>query len=204
MGWGVSGDALTGSGRPSASHHTGHMDPRGRYHDRGKISPWNVGAYVVLLLIILVIFRGSSVQIWVPYTLFALVLLLLARYLSTVYMIDDTHLHARRILGGRRIPLDEIHQIDYASIRDLSPVGFFGSWGWRGRMWSPRVGTFDSISTDTFGLLVTPGEYPLFVSPTDPAGFARELSRRVRSFSGPLTVDVGDPSKESPRPPGSF
>jgi hypothetical protein len=180
------------------------MDHLGRYHDRAKISPWNIGAYLVLLLIVLFLFRGSSVQSWVPYTLFALVLLLLARYLSTQYVIDDTHLHARRILGGQRVALDEIHQIEYASIRDLSPVGFFGSWGWRGRMWSPRVGTFDSIYTDTFGLLVSPTHYPLFVSPADPAGFARELSRRVRSFSGSLAVDVGDPARESPHPPGSF
>lgn len=188
----------------SASRHTGYLDAQGRYHDRGKISPWNVGAYVVLLLIILLIFRDSSAQFWVPYALIAVVLLLLARYLSTRYVIDDTFLHAYRILGGRRVPLEEVRQIDYASIRDLSPVGFFGSWGWRGRMWSPRIGTFDSIYTDTFGLLVSPGELSLFISPADPAGFARELSRRVRSFSGPLDVDVGDPSKQSAPVVSSF
>jgi hypothetical protein len=185
-------------------HRTGYIDGRGRYHERGKISPWNIGAYVVLIIIILIIVRDPSGQYWVPYALIALVVLLLARYLSTGYMIDDSYLYARRILGGRRLALEEVRQIEYSSIRDLSPVGFFGSWGWRGRMWSPRVGTFDALYTDTFGLLVSPGDYPLFISPADPAGFARELSRRVRSFTGPLEVDVGDPSKETPRAASTF
>ncbi|MCI4373668.1 MAG: hypothetical protein L3K02_08535 [Thermoplasmata archaeon] len=193
---------MAGSSHPktapdSSPARTGHIDHRGRYHDRGKISAWNVGAYVVLLIVILVIFREGSVQFWVPYALIALVLFLLVRYLSTRYMIDDQYLHAQRLLGGRRMALEDVRQIDYASIRDLSPIGFFGSWGWRGRMWSPRIGSFDSIYTDTFGLLVSPADYPLFFSPSDPAGFARELSRRVRSFSGPLAVDVGDPSAAS-------
>jgi len=193
----VSGTPGAGHRSSSAPRHTGHIDHRGRYHDRGKISPWNVGAYVVLILIVLVIFRTSTAQYWVPYVLIALVFLLLARYLSTRYVIDEAYLHAYRFLGGRRLPLEDVRQIEYASIRDLSPLGLFGSWGWRGRMWSPRIGTFDSIYTDTFGLLVSPGEFPLFLSPADPAGFARELSRRVRSFSGPLEVDVGDPAKQS-------
>ncbi len=191
-----------GAGRPADTtpRHTGHIDHQGRYHDRGRVSAWNVGAYLVLLVIIVVIFRNSTAQYWVPYALIGVVVLLLLRYLSTRYVIDDAHLYARRFLGGRRLALEDVRQIDYASIRDLSPVGFFGSWGWRGRMWSPRIGSFDSIYTDTFGLLVSPGEVPLFISPSDPAGFARELSRRVRSFSGPLEVDVGDPAKQ--RTPG--
>jgi hypothetical protein len=200
----VGGSPDRDSSTDSARIHTGYIDPQGRYHDRGKISPWNVGAYVVLLLIIVLIFRESTAQFWVPYVLVATVVLLLARYLSTRYVIDDTYLHARRFLGGSRVSLEDVRQIDYASIRDLSPLGFFGSWGWRGRMWSPRIGTFDSIYTDTFGLLVSPIEIPLFISPTDPAGFARELSRRVRSFSGPLTVDVGDPSQQRTSPVHSF
>ena len=68
-------------------------------------------------------------------------------------------------------------------------------------MWSPVIGRFDSIHTDAVrGVLVTAGEYPLYVSPRDPAAFARELSRRVRSYSGRLAVDVGDPlAPETPK-----
>jgi hypothetical protein len=139
--------------------------------------------------------RNPSGYVWVEPFLVAVLLLLLARYLSTVYTIDDATLRASRILGGRRVRLDEIRAIEFASLRDLSPVGFFGSWGWRGRMWSPRVGTFDAIYTDTSGLLVTVGGIPLFVSPKDRDAFAIELSRRVRSYTGPLDRDAGDPGQ---------
>jgi hypothetical protein len=179
------------------------VDQAGRYHERGKISLWNVGAHVVLILLVVLFVHNPGGQYWVPYALIALLFLLLMRYLSTVYGIDDAYLRASRILGGRRVALRDVRQIEYMSLRDLSPVGIFGSWGWRGRMWSPRIGTFDSIYTDTFGLLVSTGEVPMFISPADPAGFARELSRRVRSFTGPLAVDVGDPAQQ-PSPVPSF
>jgi hypothetical protein len=174
----------------------GRIDSSGRYHDRAKYSPWNIGAYVVLLIVIYLLVHSSGSDFWVPYALAAVVLILLVRYLSTHYVLDETSLRASRILGGQRLALEDIRQIDYASLRDLSPVGFFGSWGWRGRMWSPQVGTFDSIYTDTTGLLITTTGTPLFISPADPALFARELSRRVRSFTGPLDLDVGDPAQQ--------
>jgi hypothetical protein len=170
------------------------IDSEGRYHARAKYSGWNLGAYVVLLVLIVVLIHAPAGQAWVPYVLVAIVLLLIARYVSTHYVIDDTYLRVSRLLGGRRLPLEEVRKIDYASIRDLSPVGFFGSWGWRGRMWSPRVGTFDALYTDTAGVLVDTTDVPLFVSPANPAEFTRELSRRVRSFTGPLELDVGDPA----------
>ncbi|MCI4365117.1 MAG: hypothetical protein L3K10_03525 [Thermoplasmata archaeon] len=188
----------------SSPRHTGYVDSHGRYHDRGKISAWNLGAYGFLIVLVLVIVHDPSGEFWVPYVLVALLLLLTGRYLSTRYVLDDASLRAFRILGGQRIALEDVTQIDYVSLRDLSPVGFFGSWGWRGRMWSPRVGTFDSIYTDTFGVLVTTTGVPLFVSPSDPAGFARELSRRVRSFTGPLEVDVGDPTQQRAAPMPTF
>jgi Bacterial PH domain len=175
---------------------TGRVDSAGRYHDRAKYSAWNIGAYLVLLVVVYLLVHSSGPDYWVPYALAAAVILLLVRYLSTRYLLDDTSLRATRLLGGRRIALEDIRQIDYASLRDLSPVGFFGSWGWRGRMWSPQAGTFDSIYTDTYGLLVTTTGTPLFISPADPAEFARELSRRVRSFTGPLELDVGDPAQQ--------
>ncbi len=180
------------------------MDHRGRYHDRGKYSPWNLGAYILLLVVVVVVFRTATAQAWVPTALIILVLILLARYLTTYYVLDDSFLHARRLLGGQRVALEEVRQIEYSSLRDLSPVGFFGSWGWRGRMWSPRVGTFDSIHTDVFGILVTTTGVPMFISPENPAEFARELSRRVRSFSGPLAIDVGDPAYQAAAAVPSF
>lgn len=125
------------------------------------------------------------------YVLMAGTVFLLLRYASTGYSIDDSFLRARRILGARRIPLTEIRKIEYMALRDLSPTGFFGSWGYRGRMWSPYIGAFDAVYTDPVGLLVSGGPYPLFISPRHREEFARELSRRARSYSGPLLVDAG-------------
>jgi hypothetical protein len=155
-----------------------------------------VGTYVFLLIVLLIVLPSSSfVTIaWVPYALAVFLLAALARYLSTTYRIDDRELRAWRILGGRRVRLEQVRRIEFASLRDLSPSGFFGAWGWRGRMWSPLIGRFDSLHTEAaLGLLVSAGDVPLFISPRDPEGFARELSRRVRSYTGRLAVDVGDP-----------
>jgi hypothetical protein len=136
---------------------------------------------------------------WAPYAIVALFLVFLVRYLSTSYSIDDTDLRAWRILGNRRIPLDEVQKIEYSSIRDLGPTGFFGSWGYRGRMWSPSIGLFDAVYTDPArGILVTPAGIPLYISPSHMEEFARELSRRVRSYSGRLPIDVGDPEGSPP------
>ena len=139
---------------------------------------------------------------WAPYVLVALALLFLARYVTTAYILDDSFLRARRVLGGRRIALERVRKIEFTSIRDLgSTGGILGSWGWRGRMWSSRVGYLDAIFTDAAqGILVTADGVPLYISPVDRLEFARELSRRVRSYTGRLTVDVGDPSAGSEEP----
>lgn len=140
--------------------------------------------------------RSSALlYVWATWVLAALIVLFLARYLSTTYSIDDAYLRAWRILGGRRVPLSEVRKIEYSSMRELSPLGgIFGSWGWRGRMFSPRIGRFDAIYTDAArGILVTVGDVPMYISPAHPEEFARELSRRVRSYRGRLSVDVGDP-----------
>jgi hypothetical protein len=97
------------------------------------------------------------------------------------------------VVGSRRIPLAEIRKVEFVQLRDLSATGFFGSWGYRGRMWSPYIGGFDAIYTDPTGLLVSASGVPLFLSPRDPADFARELSRRVRSYGGTLTMDAANP-----------
>lgn len=88
--------------------------------------------------------------------------------------------------------MKNVRRIEFASLRDLSATGFWGSWGWRGRMWSPRVGSLDSIYTETKGLLITGGDVPLFISPRHPDEFAQELSRRVRSLGGRLISDDGE------------
>ncbi len=143
--------------------------------------------------------KTTSSYTWASYFLIGVTVLFLVRYLSTNYAIDDTFLRARRLLGGRRIRLEEVRRIQFASLRDLVPISGglgFGAWGWRGRMYSPTVGDFDSCYTDAAnGILVTAGAFPLYISPKDPAGFARELSRRVRSYTGPLLEDVGDPHR---------
>jgi len=162
-----------------------------------------VGVYLfVLLLLYFVVLRSPIVSN--PYAIYVILLLtvfLLFRYLSTNYSIDDRFLYARRLIGTRRLPLSDIRKIEFSSLRDLSPTGFFGSWGYRGRMWSPYIGKFDGIYTDTNGILVSATGVPLFISPTRPDEFARELSRRARSYTGPLAVDHGRPSDDTAAEP---
>ncbi len=180
------------------------LDEEGRFRARGTLSYAVVGTYVFLLLFFVYLSRSSFFGTfgWTPYLLLAVTAVFLARYLSTTYTIDDTRLRAWRVLGGRSVPLEEVRAIEYASMRDLVPIGgglTMGSWGWRGHLYSPSIGEFDSIYTDPVrGLLVTAGAYPLYISPKDPEGFARELSRRVRSYTGPLSKDVGSPGPGRP------
>jgi len=180
------------------------VDAEGRYRSHGKISYGIVGAYVFLLIVILLLYAGAVGQAywWVPPLLVAIVAVMLARYLSTSYRIDEHELRAWRLFGGRRIRLEEVRRIEYSALRDLAPGGtFFGGWGWRGRMWSPMIGKFDALHTDpAFGILVSAGNVPIYISPQNPQNFARELSRRVRSYTGRLTVDVGDPLTGPPSP----
>jgi hypothetical protein len=154
-----------------------------------------VGTYVFLIILLFLILPTAGLRSgWAFEVILLLFVFFLIRYLSTTYSISDTHLRAWRILGTRRIPLDQVRQIEYSSIRDLGPTGFMGSWGWRGRMWSPSIGKFDAVYTDPAkGILVSEGDVPLYISPVNLPEFARELSRRVRSYTGRLAVDVGDP-----------
>ncbi|MGA9839851.1 MAG: PH domain-containing protein [Thermoplasmata archaeon] len=152
-----------------------------------------MGVYVVIILV-LVFVVGRDVYASDPLAVYFAVTVaffFLARYLSTTYVIDDTYLYARRVVGSRRVALSEVRKIEFMRLRDLAPTGFFGSWGYRGRMWSPFVGAFDAIYTDPSGLLVTAGDVPVFISPVRYEAFARELSRRVRSYSGALAIDAG-------------
>lgn len=163
----------------------------------GRISYVTVGAYLFLILLLYFVVVPSPAvgERYFVYLLIAITAFLLLRYLSTIYRLDDMYLRAGRVLGSRRVRLSDVRKIEFTRLRDLAPTGFFGSWGWRGRMWSPMIGKFDAIYTDPSGLLVTGGEVPLFISPRRPEEFARELSRRARSYSGPLEVDHGAPTR---------
>jgi hypothetical protein len=150
--------------------------------------------YLILAAIILYFTQASTVDNTTPifsYVLIAVTFFFLFRYLSTRYRLDPANLYAIRLIGSRKVEYATIRKIEYANLRDLGPIGMFANWGYRGRVWSPLIGHFDAIYTDSHGLLISSGEFPLFISPKDPDRFARELSRRVRSYSGPLEVDVG-------------
>jgi hypothetical protein len=155
---------------------------------------------VILLLYFVVLKSAIASDPYAVYLLIGATVFLLVRYFSTGYSIDDTFLRARRLVGSRRIPLADIRKIEFIRLRDLSPTGFFGSWGYRGRMWSPYIGRFDGIYTDPTGLLISAGTEPLFISPVNSETFARELSRRARSYSASLTVDHGAPGSDGGGP----
>ena len=196
------GAAPTTSRNATASRSA--LDVEGRYHAWGQISYLIVGTYLFLLVLLAVIlYRTTVLAWWAVWVIFFLLLGSLVRYLSTHYRIDDVYLVASKFLGGVRIRLDQVRRIEYAALRDLAPSsGMFGAWGWRGRMWSPLIGRFNTVYTDSIqGLLVTAGAFPLYLSPRHPEAFARELSRRVRSYSGRLAADVGDPRGISPPEP---
>ncbi len=159
------------------------IDAEGRYRVHGRLSLPIVGVYIVLILLVLAVAPSSALThyTWAPYLLVGIMLFLLLRYASTSYLLDAESLRARRLVGTRRIPLGSIYRIDRATLRDLSPVGFTGSWGYRGRMWSPFIGAFDAVYSDVHGMLIYGDGVPIFISPIAPEEFLRELSRRARS-----------------------
>ena len=165
------------------------------YRGPAAVSYGVVGFYLVLAVLLLLAGQNPTFITYptVIYLLVVVLVVFLVRYLSTRYWMDAERLGAWRLFGSRTIRLEEVRKIERANLRDLGPVGLIGSWGWRGRMWSPTIGTFDAIQTTSDGLLVTVGAVPLFISPKDPLEFARELSRRVRSYTGPLEADAGSP-----------
>ncbi len=152
-----------------------------------------IGFYAALALLLTYLGTLRPHEAWLSELLIAALAIYLARYLSTHYRLDARRLVAGRLFGSRRIDLTEIRQAEPISLRDLAPVGLVGSWGWRGRMWSPRIGSFDTVHTVSEGILVTGGTgVPLFISPKDPSAFLEELSRRVRSYH---------PDFDRPEPP---
>lgn len=171
------------------------VDSGARFTMRADISGAVVGFYAVLIGFLLLASQANlSVYPLATYGLAAILAAFLLRYASARYILGPDRLRAWRLFGVRTVKLDRVRRIEFANLRDLGPVGFFGSWGYRGRMWSPVIGSFDSVYTASKGILVTAGRVPLFISPKDPAAFAKELSRRVRSYTGPLEVDAGQSS----------
>lgn len=179
----------------ATSDHSGPGPARTQVYAQSAVhSAPVIGVYVGLVLAMLfVYYRGYSgliSDLLAPFL--ALVLLVyLARYSSTRYRIDGVRLYAWRLFGSRRMRLDRIRKIQPANLRDLGAVGFLGTWGWRGRVWSTLVGAYDTVHTESRGLLITGSGVPLFISPRDPEEFQRELSRRVRSANGGVAPDEG-------------
>src|SRR5487761_124616 len=193
MEWGTPGEPVEADAGTLGPHGAGAPNGPKEFFMGADLSYLVIGAYVFLLLLVVLIVPSSPIitYSWLVWVIAALVLFFLARYLSTCYWIDADRLTAFRILGRRTVQLEEIGGIQFGSLRDLSPTGFFGAWGYRGRMWSPVIGKFDSIHTSSAGIMIVAGEVPLFISPRHPKQFARELSRRVRSYRGRLEVDDG-------------
>jgi hypothetical protein len=188
---------------PATTPETSRADERRtRYVVWAPKSPGVIGFYLALVLgLAYATYAHSfSSQPYVTEFLVAVLLIFLVRYASTRYTLGAETLSAWRAFGSRKVPLEEIRKIEFANLRDLGPVSVLGGWGWRGRMWSPIVGRFDSIHTASPGLLVSAGAVPLFISPPDPEAFARELSRRVRSYNDAVEFIV--PS--APRPPPRY
>ena len=162
----------------------------GRYVNVAPRSIVVVGLYLLLAGLLLA-YANSQSSPWIFALLAGVLLVYLVRYVSTSYVLDAEELRARRIFGSRRIRLEEVRAIQLTNLRDLGPVGLVGTWGWRGRVWSPIIGPFDTIHTVSPGVLVTAGKVPLFLSPRDPVAFARELSRRARSWGVELAAEPG-------------
>jgi hypothetical protein len=160
-----------------------------------------VGFYLVLALL-LFLYRNAISTPWAFDVLSIVLVIYLVRYVSTYYVLDADFLKARRLFGSRRIRLEDVRSIQLANLRDLGPAGLVGTWGWRGRVWSPIVGRFDTVHTVSPGLLISAGPVPLFISPRDPVAFARELSRRARSWGVDLPVDPGAVVPGAPSIPG--
>lgn len=166
------------------------IDAEGRVVEYAPRSAAVIGFYLVLVGLLLWLGpRGTFVVPLVPEFLAGVLVVYLARYLTTRYVIDAETLGALRLFGSRRVRLEEVRNLELANLRDIGTMGMFGTWGWRSRVFSPTLGPFDAVHTVSKGLLVSAGAVPLFISPRDPTGFGREVSRRARSWGVQLPTD---------------
>ncbi len=158
-----------------------------------RLSAGIIGFYFLLIGAVTYLGADRIMNLVIAEVLVAALIVYLGRYLSTRYRLSPHDFTAARLFGSRRIPIQEIRHVAAANLRDLAPVSFIGSWGWRGRMWSPRLGPFDTVHTSSEGLLVLGGTgVPVFISPKDPGAFVTELSRRVRSYHPDVDI-LGSP-----------
>ena len=137
-----------------------------------------VGTYVFMILIFLLLTNWGFIPEYAGIILIVILLVYLVRIVTTVCVIDEDTLRASRIFGSRRVDLDTVRKVDVLSLRDLAPVGWVGTWGWRSRMWSPVVGPFDNLSTIHLGLMIYGDGVPFFISPRDRDEFLKELDER--------------------------
>lgn len=144
--------------------------------------PWaTVGAYIFLVILMVILFETKNIPENVGLFLVAVLVVYLARMVSLHYTLEDGKLKVLRLFGSRRVPISEVHKVEPSSLRDLSPVSFMGGWGWRSRMWSPVVGRFDNLSTVHKGLMIYATEPPFFISPKDPDKFLAQLQKETGS-----------------------
>jgi hypothetical protein len=158
---------------------------------------YSIGVFVfyafLILIMVWVYLRGSADIVssyLVPFILLLLIVYYI-RYMSTHYRIDGRSFYASRLFGSRKLALRNIRKVQRANLRELGGIGMLGTWGWRGRVWSPILGPYDTVHTTSEGLLVTGLKVPVFISPRDPEAFQRELVRRVRAESGDEPPDTG-------------
>lgn len=160
--------------------------------------------YVLLIAILLYEsphLATAQVPVWSVAAVAVILVVYLARELSVFYVIDRRYLRAWRLFGWRKVRLSSIRKVEAISLRDLSPTGFSGLWGWRSRVWSPQVGKFDAIQTYHKGILVHGQGVPLFISPRDRDGFLDLLVARVRR-SNPTVESPKEGEKETEGAPG--
>jgi Bacterial PH domain len=161
------------------------------YRMPARLSIGIVAFYLILIAAITYLGTYRLTNPLVSEVLVAALIVYLGRYLSTRYLLGSSYFTAARLFGSRRIPLEEIRHVAPANLRDLAAASFFGSWGWRGRMWSARIGPFDTVHTTSEGLLISGGSgVPVFISPKDSDGFVTELSRRVRSYHPDVDIEA--------------
>lgn len=148
--------------------------------------------YVVMIVLVLVEFPALHLESYATALVIGALVVYLLRELSVFYTIDEEALHAWRLFGWRSISLESIHKIEPVSLRDLAPVGFSGTWGWRSRLWSAQLNSsFEAIQTHHRGLIIHGEGVPLFISPRDRDAFAHALYERVQ---------LVNPSIEAPAP----
>jgi Ca2+/Na+ antiporter len=148
------------------------------YTQRATISWAVVGTYLFLMLMLYLLTLWVHLSVYAAIGLIAILVLYLVRFLTMSYTIGEETLRATRIFGSRVVPLDTVRKVDLSSLRDLAPVGWSGTWGWRSRMWSPVIGHFDNISSVHLGLTVYGDGVPFFISPKDREAFLSELDKR--------------------------